>query len=45
MLRLIDKAIKRNLIYDLVADKYCSDNGRLGMKLVILIKIPLIQLF
>ena len=43
MLRLIDKAINWNFIYDLVEDKYCSDNGRPSMDPVMLIKIPLIQ--
>ena len=28
MLRLIDKAINWNFIYDLVEEKYCPDNGR-----------------
>ena len=27
MLRLIDKAINWNFIYDLVEEKYCPDNG------------------
>ena len=30
MLRLIDKAINWNFIYDLVEEKYCPDNGRPG---------------
>ena len=43
MLRLIDKAIDWNFIYDLVEEKYCPDNGRPSMDPVILIKIPFIQ--
>jgi len=43
MLRLIDRAIDWNFIYDLVEDKYCSDNGRPSMDPVMLIKIPFIQ--
>ena len=43
MLRLIDKAINWNFIYDLVEEKYCSDNGRPSMDPVMLIKIPFIQ--
>lgn len=43
MLRLIDKAINWNFIYDLVEDKYCADNGRPSMDPVMLIKIPFIQ--
>ena len=43
MLRLIDKAIDWNFIYDLVEDKYCPDNGRPSMDPVMLIKIPFIQ--
>lgn len=43
MLRLIDRAINWNFIYDLVEDKYCSDNGRPSMDPVMLIKIPFIQ--
>ena len=27
-LRIIDKALDWNFIYDLVADRYCPDNGR-----------------
>lgn len=42
-LRLIDKAIDWRFIYDLVEDKYCSDNGRPSMDPVMLIKIPFIQ--
>ena len=40
MLRLIDKAINWNFIYDLVEEKYCPDNGRPSMDPVMLIKIP-----
>ena len=43
MLRLIDKAINWNFIYDLVEEKYCPDNGCLSMDPVMLIKIPFIQ--
>ena len=43
MLRLIDKAINWNFIYDLVEEKYCLDNGRPSMDPVMLIKIPFIQ--
>ncbi len=43
MLRLIDKAIAWNFIYDLVEEKYCPDNGRPSMDPVMLIKIPFIQ--
>ena len=32
MLRLIDKAINWNFIYDLVEEKYCPDNGYPSMK-------------
>ena len=39
MLRLIDKAINWDFIYDLVEEKYCSDNGRPSMDPVTLIKI------
>lgn len=31
MLRLIDRAINWNFIYDLVEEKYCPDNGRPSM--------------
>ena len=43
MLRLIDKAINWDFIYDLVEEKYCPDNGRPSMDPVMLIKIPFIQ--
>ena len=43
MLRLIDKAINWNFIYDLVEEKYCPDNGRPSMDPVMLIKVPFIQ--
>lgn len=43
LLRIIDKAINWNFIYDLVEDKYCHDNGRPSMDPVMLIKIPFIQ--
>ena len=31
------------MIYELIEDKYCSDNGRPSIDPVILIKIPFIQ--
>ena len=43
MLRLIDKAIDWDFIYDLVEEKYCLANGRPSMDPVMLIKIPFIQ--
>ena len=43
LLRIIDKAINWNFIYDLVQDKYSHDNGRPSMDPVMLIKIPFIQ--
>ena len=43
LLRIIDKAINWNFIYDLVEDKYSSDTGRPSMDPVMLIKIPFIQ--
>ena len=43
LLRIIDKAINWNFIYDLVVDKYSSDNGRPSMDPVMLIKLPFIQ--
>ena len=43
LLRLIDQAIDWSFIYDLVIDKYSTDNGLPSMHLVMLIKIPFIQ--
>lgn len=43
LLRVIDKAIDWNFIYNLVEDKYSSDFGRPSMDPVMLIKIPFIQ--
>lgn len=43
LLRIIDKAIDWNFIYDLVEDTYCHDNGRPSLDPVMLIKIPFIQ--
>ena len=43
LLRIIDKAIDWNFIYELVEDKYSKDTGRPSMDPVTLIKIPLIQ--
>lgn len=43
ILRKIEKAIDWSFIYDLVEDKYCSDNGRPSINPITLIKIPFIQ--
>ena len=43
LLRLIDKAIDWNFIYDLVEDTYSQVWGRPSIDPVMLIKIPLIQ--
>lgn len=43
LLRIIDKAIDWNFIYELVEDKYSQDNGRPSMDPVMLIKLPFIQ--
>ena len=43
LLRIIDKAINWNFIYELVQDKYSPDQGRPSMDPVMLIKIPFIQ--
>lgn len=43
LLRIIDKAINWNFIYELVLDKYSHDTGRPSMDPVMLIKIPFIQ--
>lgn len=43
LLRIIDKAINWNFIYDLVEDKYSHKTGRPSLDPVMLIKIPLIQ--
>lgn len=43
LLRIIDKAINWNFIYDLVEDKYSADTGRPSMDPVMLIKLPFIQ--
>lgn len=43
LLRLIDNAIDWSFIYDLVEEKYSTDNGRPSIDPVVLIKIPLIQ--
>lgn len=43
LLRIIDKAINWNFIYDLVQDKYSHETGRPSLDPVMLIKIPLIQ--
>ena len=43
LLRKIDKAINWNFIYELVENKYSSDQGRPSIDPVMLIKIPFIQ--
>lgn len=43
LLRIIDKAIDWNFIYDLVKETYSQDTGRPSMDPVTLIKIPFIQ--
>jgi len=43
LLRMIDRAIDWNFIYDLVEDRYSADTGRPSMDPVMLIKIPFIQ--
>lgn len=43
LLRLIDKAIDWNFIYDLVEEKYSQNQGRPSLDPVMLIKIPFIQ--
>lgn len=43
LLRIIDRAIDWSFIYELVEDKYSSDNGRPSIDPVVLIKIALIQ--
>lgn len=43
LLRIIDKAIDWSFIYDLVAPKYSSDNGRPSIDPVMLIKLAFIQ--
>lgn len=43
LLRLIDKAINFDFIYDLVEDKYSKSKGKPSLDPVVLIKLPLIQ--
>ena len=43
LLRIIEKAINWNFIYELVEEKYSADTGRPSMDPVMLIKIPFIQ--
>lgn len=43
LLRLIDKAIDFDFIYDLVYDKYSHTTGRRSLDPIMLIKLPLIQ--
>lgn len=45
MLRLIDKAINWNFIYELVEEKYFLDNGHPSMSLSCSLKIPLFNTF
>ena len=43
LLRIIDRAINWNFIYELVENRYSPDQGRPSMDPVMLIKIPFIQ--
>ena len=43
ILRKIDSAVDFSFIYDLVEEKYSSDNGRPSIDPVMLVKIPIIQ--
>ena len=43
LVRKIDKHIDFTFIYDLVRDKYCSDNGRPGIDPVVLMKLVILQ--
>ena len=43
LLRKIDKVMDFSFIYELVEDKYCSDNGRPAVDPVVLIKMIFIQ--
>lgn len=43
LLRLIDKAINFDFIYELVRDKYSVNTGRPSLDPIVLIKLPLIQ--
>jgi transposase len=43
MLRKIDHAVDFNMIYEMVSDLYCPDNGRLSIDPVVLFKIVIIQ--
>ena len=43
LVRKIENAIDFSFIYDLVADRYCHDNGRPSVDPVVLVKIALIQ--
>lgn len=43
LLRKVERAIDWSFIYELVADKYCPDNGRPSIDPVVLIKIPFVQ--
>ena len=43
ILRKIDAAIDFDFIYDLVEERYCTDNGRPSIDPVVLIKIAVIQ--
>lgn len=43
LLRKVDSAVDFTHLYDIVEELYCSDNGRLGVDPVVLIKMVLIQ--
>lgn len=45
LLRLIDKHIRFNFIYDLVKDLYCEDNGRPALDPVVLFKMLFLGYF
>ena len=45
LLRAIDNAVDFSFIYDLVKDRYSEDQGRPSIDPVMLIKIPMIQIF
>lgn len=45
LLRAIDNAVDFSFIYDLVKDRYSEDQGRPSFDPVMLIKIPMIQIF
>ncbi len=43
LVRKLEAAINFDFIYDLVIDKYCTDNGRPSIDPVVLFKIVLVQ--